>query len=151
MDKTRITSDDLVDYLVDKGEHHQMEDFEAGDIDCRIKRYGYYDIGKMPISSSIKLGEFSIDNEHVYKIAKSMRSGEIIDPIIYDPIKRSIIDGNHRANAAKKLGMKEISAWIGDVSTFDNDAYHECMAEKFPDSDEWKPDAEEYGIAEDDD
>jgi hypothetical protein len=149
MDETRIKSDDLVDYIVDKGEHHQMEDFERGDIDCRIKRYGYYDLGKMPISS-IKLGEFAIDKRLVVDIAKSIRSGERIDPIVYDPEAGSVIDGNHRANAFAKLGMADINAWIGDKSTYDDEAYHDCMAEKFPDSDEWKPDADEYGIGPED-
>ena len=43
-----------------------------------------------------------IDDEHVRDVIRHVRSGGKIDPIIMGPGK-SIIDGNHRAQAAKKL------------------------------------------------
>ena len=150
IDETSITGEDLVEYLVEAKEHHRMEDFDTGDIDCRIKRYEDYNLGTVRISS-LSLGAFSIDEMRVNTIAASMKSGKLVDPIIYDTVNESIIDGNHRANAAAKIGMPEIRAWIGDKSKYRDESYHECMAEKFRDDDEWRPDADEYGIATDED
>jgi len=129
--------DDIIDIVTEY--HHDPEDFKTGDIDCRIKQYATYTLGTVNIKD-IKLDEWKVNPQLVKTIIDEIKRTGKIDPIVYDPVNKSTIDGIHRESAARLLGKSNIPAWIGDKETFDERAYQDCMSEKFPESEEWLPD-----------
>lgn len=100
--------------------HPREDDFTDGDLLHRIDRYDTYKLTYVDIDDLI-LDEFDIDDEHVDELVELIDSGEDLPPIVFDPIERSIIDGNHRANAYHNAGYKKIKAYVGDSENEDWD------------------------------
>jgi hypothetical protein len=91
--------------------HHTPMDFQEGDIRERIFEYSKYHLDSIPIAS-LNLNEWELDESRVKTIENNIRSAGYIIPIVFDTHKGTIIDGIHRANAAKNLGLIMIPAYI---------------------------------------
>lgn len=100
---------DIYDYVFSI--HHNEVDFDEGDIGDRIYKYDEYELKTISLSK-LNLEEWYADDGMVDEYAEK---GTDIPPIVLGIKNRkyTIIDGVHRANAAKKLGMNEIKAWVG--------------------------------------
>lgn len=93
-------------------EDHWISEAEGGDgrIGARIEAFESYRLERLPLSS-INIGEWDVDEEMVDIYAKLETQ---FPPIIYDPKRKSIIDGAHRCNAAKQKGHDSILAFVGE-------------------------------------
>lgn len=89
--------------------HKRLEDFEDGDIVDRIFAYSHYELREIHISG-LDLNEFGIDEDTVDGYVKN---GDDVAPIIFGSDDGSIIDGNHRANAANVRGESTILGYVG--------------------------------------
>ena len=92
--------------------HHTHEDLIDGDVLQRVHKFDFYRLVDYPIWE-LNLGEFDLEEDRVEEYAKGMASATF-PPIVVDTSwgAPSIIDGIHRANAAKALGMKTIKAYV---------------------------------------
>lgn len=50
----------------------------------------------------------------VVELAESIRENGVLQPILVDATTKVILDGHHRFNAAKRLGMQDIPALLVD-------------------------------------
>ena len=89
--------------------HQRIEDFEDGDIVDRILAYSYYELREILISG-LDLNEFDIDEDTVDGYVED---GDDVAPIVFGSDDGSIIDGNHRANAASVRGKSTILGYVG--------------------------------------
>ena len=106
----QITSEDLIDEL--REIHHTPDDFEDGDIYDRISNHWIWVLKDLNIND-IPEQPYEVGADHLVKIAKEMSSNiSECPPIVYDTETEDVIDGNHRLNAAKKIGLRRISAWV---------------------------------------
>lgn len=101
------TSSSIIGLVCDN--HKRLEDFEDGDIVDRILAYSHYELREIPISD-LDLNEFSIDEDTVDRYVKN---GDDVAPIVFGSDDGSIIDGNHRANAASVRGKSTILGYVG--------------------------------------
>jgi hypothetical protein len=105
-----------------KSIHHTYNDLGEGDLTDRIYWFNQYKLVDLPISN-IKLSEWDLDDDRVTQhMEKIVKSRHTMPPIIFDPIRKSIIDGTHRANAYYNLGYKTIPAYVGTIKS---DSYGE--------------------------
>lgn len=116
----KITADDAVDDAI--GLHHTPDDFEDGDIAQRIYAFKSYTLTRIPLGQ-IDNDEYYYDEEDVAMFAARETP---FPPILYDPVKKSIIDGTHRVNAAILRGDTHILAYVGDVET-----HHPIIGESY--------------------
>jgi len=105
---------DVYDYIYDI--HRNKEDFDEGDLSDRIGQFIHYKIMEIP-TSKINMDEWELDedymNDYIEKY-KEMGSYPLIVLGDYDDRwGYTIIDGNHRANALRKLGFKTIVCFVG--------------------------------------
>jgi hypothetical protein len=98
------TADAVLDYV--KRKHHDFR------MDHAILMYPRWQLKKMPLRNLI-IADYSdrdIDLDQVDLVKKEPERKINQSPIVVDHAG-AIIDGNHRAFAAKELGMTHIPAW----------------------------------------
>lgn len=128
-----ISGLDLAHLIQSQDIHHTPEDFLDGDLDANICSFGSYRLKIIPLDQ-IKHDLFTTFDALFHHYAE--QSSETAPPIIYDPIHKIAIDGNHRCKAALLRGETEILAYVGDPDTYDPvDEQH----------DEWRPKKEYNG------
>jgi len=98
------------------GFHHTPEDFNDGDIYQNITSFGEYQLKRFPLSG-LNLNLYYVDDDRVAEY--STKVSDSAPPVIINPVDRVIIDGFHRANAAKKRGETDILAYVGVESTYE--------------------------------
>jgi GNAT superfamily N-acetyltransferase/RNA:NAD 2'-phosphotransferase (TPT1/KptA family) len=117
---------DIYEYC--KSHHHNPEDFYEGDIGERIEHYPFYILQKVPLSK-IDTNEWDTLEDVVAEYAGLNTP---FPPIVIYP-DGTIVDGTHRANAAKQRGDTEILAWVG-------------TRKKNASEDDWGEEGDEYNF-----
>jgi hypothetical protein len=96
--------------------HRNEEDFYEGDIGERIERFPNYVVAKVPINK-INMDEYYIDDDYVNEYVDKFKETKSYPPIVLGYYDNNwgydIIDGTHRANALRKLGLKSIICFVG--------------------------------------
>lgn len=97
--------------------HRNEEDFYDGDIGERIENFPKYQVAVIPIDK-IMLEEYELDDFYLKKYIEKYKEIGSYPPIVlgyYDGHwgHYDIIDGNHRANALERIGLKEIVCFVG--------------------------------------
>ena len=90
-----------------KSIHYDQGDFMEI-ISKKINRYQDYILKKIRLSSLIP--DWNMDLNRAKEYAEMHTD---VPPIVYDRLGKSIIDGNHRVEAAKMRGDKTILAYVG--------------------------------------
>lgn len=104
-----IDTDSLLNLLLDL--HHTPEDFSDGDLSKRLYRFRQYELVELPLSD-INPEEWYHDEDMSLEYSRR-EIGDDFPPIVYDAVKKSIIDGTHRTHAAIMSGQKTIRAYVG--------------------------------------
>lgn len=100
----------FVEYLVIQAD--KFEDcFVYGDLGDRLEEYEKYKLKEIPIDK-LNLNEWDLDEDYVEEYKNKYLENKDYPPIVVDS-DYGIIDGLHRANALKKLGLEKIMAFIG--------------------------------------
>ena len=102
---------DVLDYV--KKNHHNWSD----DLDYSVLNHGEWDMDRVPMSM-VKVKDYDDDNDAYGRIQdfdddtidRISKEEILARPIVLDH-NGVVIDGNHRAFKAKRLGMKEIPAY----------------------------------------
>ena len=91
--------------------HREPDDWigEDGYIGENIERFSFYKLERLPLAT-LNLDEWEVEEDLVRDYAER---GTPFPPIVYDPQRKSIIDGTHRCNAAKQRGDDSILAFVG--------------------------------------
>lgn len=92
--------------------HRNYDDFIEGDISNRIENYSSYTLKNIPISN-IDIDEFEVQDDLVNDYINHYIDTKKMIPIVVGS-DFEIIDGIHRANAAYKLNLKNIDAFVGN-------------------------------------
>jgi hypothetical protein len=96
--------------------HNNYDDFIDGDIGERIERFPKYRLSLVDIDK-INTDEYYLDEDMVDEYVEKYKKTETYPPIVlgyYDSRwGYGIIDGNHRANALKTIGLKKIKCFVG--------------------------------------
>ncbi len=79
------------------------------EIDEWVYQFDWFTLDKIPLES-LSLKKYGINQD---KISKYIDMSGNIPPIVIDGNSNWIIDGYHRANAAKMRGDKYIMAYVG--------------------------------------
>jgi hypothetical protein len=111
--ENKILADDVYEQV--RLIHHRKEDFDEGDIEDRIFQFSYYIETEVPVEN-IDNEDYNISDDIVDDLIKKIKLGEKITPVVlYEYLKGNydVIDGVHRVTAYKKLGIKNITAWVG--------------------------------------
>lgn len=101
---TKLPADQIVEYVK---EQHQREDWEDTDLEERIYLYAEFEL-KNVNPKKLNLGSFDIDWEYAGQLTEQDIKKH---PIVIGDYGE-IIDGNHRAEQAAKLGLTSIPAWV---------------------------------------
>ena len=108
------SSDEIIDIVYDI--HRDPSDFEDDDdfsgLATTIRKYDNYKLEKIDISD-IGKHHIKFDHKRVKKIMSEILQNPNYPPIVYDKDIDLIIDGVHRFEALKLLGVKKIKAWVG--------------------------------------
>lgn len=96
--------------------HRNEEDFYDGDIVERIEKFPKYIVADIPINK-INMDEYQLDDDYVNDYVEMYKQMGTYPPIVLGYYDNSwgydIIDGTHRANALRKLGIKSIISFVG--------------------------------------
>ena len=96
--------------------HYKRDyDFWEGDLGERIEKYSYYVVKEIPIED-IEMDEYQLDEDDVEEYIEMCKEKGFYPPIVLG--KKSygyynIIDGTHRANALRKIGLESIICFVG--------------------------------------
>ena len=104
---------------VQKLHHKRKEDFWEGDLGERIEKYPFYIVKEIPIEQ-IEMDEFQVDDDDVEEYVELFKKLNSYPPIVLTKKQYGyyyIIDGTHRANALRKLGLKSIICFVGKKKT----------------------------------
>lgn len=120
-----LSESDIYNYVQEL--HRNEEDFYDGDLGERIGQFDKYVLTEVKIES-IDIEEFELDEDYMNDYIDMYKSSNNYPPIVLDGDLGvssgrwrngkyvnlyTIIDGNHRANALSKIGIKNIKAWVG--------------------------------------
>jgi hypothetical protein len=100
---------------VQKLHHKREEDFWEGNLGERIEKYPFYIVKEIPIEQ-IEMDEFEIDEDDVEEYVELFKKLNSYPPIVLTKKQYGyyyIIDGAHRANALRELGLKSIISFVG--------------------------------------
>ena len=100
---------------VQKLHHKRKEDFWEGDLGERIEKYPFYVVKEIPIEQ-IEMDEFQVDDDDVEEYIELFKKLNSYPPIVLTKKQSGyyyIIDGTHRANALRELGLKSIICFVG--------------------------------------
>ena len=96
--------------------HRNDDDFYDGDIGERIERFPKYIVKEVMIDK-ICMDEYELDNDYVDEYIEKYKEIGTYPPIVLGYYDNNwgydIIDGTHRANALKILGLKTIISFVG--------------------------------------
>ena len=110
-----IIDEDIV-YTYAQKIHDNYDDFIDGDLGERIERFPKYKVSVIDIDK-INTDEYYLDEDKMNDYIEEYKSKKTYPPIIlgyYDSNwGYDIIDGNHRANALKIIGLKKIKCLVG--------------------------------------
>ena len=98
--------------------HYRKEDFDEGDLTDRLYSFRSYKKGIIDLRG-INLHQFDICENTVDEYKAAYIANGPGPELVYDPVNNSLIDGNHRANAAFELGVFYLEAFIGDAATYE--------------------------------
>ena len=98
--------------------HPHETDFDEGDLEDRIYCFSSYKKGIIDLRG-LNLHEFDICEQTVEEYKALYKANGPGPELVYDPVNNSLIDGNHRANAAFELGVYYVEAFIGDADTYE--------------------------------
>jgi len=104
---------------VQKLHHKRKEDFWEGDLGERIEKYPFYIVKEIPIEQ-IEMDEFQVDDDDVEEYVELFKKLNSYPPIVLTKKQYGyyyIIDGTHRANALRELGLKSIICFVGKKKT----------------------------------
>ena len=108
------SSDEIIDVVYDI--HRDPTDFDDDDdfsgLATTIRKYDNYKLEEIDISD-IGKHHTNFDRNRVEKIMNEILQNPNYPPIVYDKDIDLIIDGVHRFEALKLLGVKKIKAWVG--------------------------------------
>ncbi len=108
------SSDEIIDIVYDI--HRIPSDFEDDDdfsgLATTIRKYDNYKLEEIDISD-IGKHHIKFDHKRVEKIMSEIQQNPNYPPIVYDKDIDLIIDGVHRFEALKLLGVKKIKTWVG--------------------------------------
>ena len=109
-----FTESDIYPYV--QNIHKNEDDFYDGDIGERIERFKKYEVALIDVDK-INMDEYYLDDDIVNKYINIYKENKTYPPIVlgyYDSNwGYDIIDGNHRANALKEFGLKQILCFVG--------------------------------------
>ena len=109
-----LSGDDVYSYC--QKLHRNEEDFWEGDLGERIERFPKYMVAEMPIDN-ICTDEYDLDDDKVQEYVDKFKESSGYPPIVlgyYDSRwGYDIIDGNHRVNALKEMGVKSVRCFVG--------------------------------------
>jgi len=96
--------------------HSNEDDFESGDLLERIYAAPNYVLKNIPLDM-IDTERYNLDENIVKELGKVdvKKWAPIVLHKIKGYSKYDIVDGNHRANAAKRMGLKTIRAYVGAI------------------------------------
>lgn len=100
----RLTSNEMSGVLRKQFEAGGGTDYRGTDLPGEVRRFDSFVRGEIDLSD--------VDQSHVY-FRDDARS-HTLGPVVYDPITRRVIDGNHRVREAIARGEKTISGFIGE-------------------------------------
>ena len=106
LNENKVSSSDV--YTLTKEIHRDEADFDEGDLGDRIYKYDIYEGRDVPIENIISPWHFDDDLVDEYVEVGSTN----MPPIVIDH-DYEIIDGTHRFEAAKRLGLETIKAYVG--------------------------------------
>lgn len=95
---------------------HTTELDSDQDLDDRIYSNKYYSLTEIPINEI--MSPYEVDYDKVHEYIEEYKNNSNYPPIVvdknttYGPRKYEIIDGTHRLDALKRLGLKTIKAYI---------------------------------------
>jgi len=101
-----------------KSSHPRQEDFDEGDLTDRLYCFSSYKKGILDLRG-LNLHQFDICEDTVQEYKAAYVAHGPGPELVYDPVNNSLIDGNHRANAAFELGEFYLEAFIGDAATYE--------------------------------
>ncbi len=105
---------DIYEY-VRKLHYKRSEDFWEGDLGERIERFPYYKVMEIPIGD-IEMDEYQLDEDDMEEYVDMYRERGTYPPIVLGKKQYgyyNIIDGTHRANALKEIGLESIVCFVG--------------------------------------
>ena len=95
--------------------HNNYDDFIDGDLGERIERFSKYKVALIDIDK-IVTDEYYLDDDMMDDYIDKYENNKSYPPIVlgyYNNWGYDIIDGNHRANALKTIGVKKIKCLVG--------------------------------------
>lgn len=111
---TILSSDDVYSYC--QKLHRNEEDFWDGDIGERIEKFSKYQVVEIPLDK-IVTDEYDLDDDKVQEYVDKFKESSNYPPIVLGYYDNrwgyDIIDGNHRANALKELGIVNVKCFVG--------------------------------------
>jgi hypothetical protein len=93
----------------------RKEDFWEGDLVQRIEKYPYYVVKEIPIDD-IDMDIYQVDEDDMEEYIELFKELQSYPPIVVtkkDYGYHNIIDGTHRANALRELGLTSIVCFVG--------------------------------------
>lgn len=97
-----------------KSFHHNLADFEEGDLIDRIHNYSYWKLVDYDISK-LQLDEWYVEEEYVEDYVEETKNNPNYPPVIIDDKSSNIptiVDGTHRLNALNELGHTTVKAYV---------------------------------------
>ena len=96
--------------------HRNDEDFYEGDIGQRIEEYSNYKVLEIPINT-ICTDEYELDEDYLQDYILKYKELGTYPPIVLGRLDKefgyNIIDGNHRVNGLKEIGVETIICFVG--------------------------------------
>ena len=117
---TNVTVGDVYDEseiytYIQKLHYKRKEDFWEGDLGERIEQHPYYVVKEIPIDE-IEMDVYQVDEDDLEEYVELFKELQLYPPIVLDKKEYGyydIIDGTHRANALRELGIKSIICFVG--------------------------------------
>lgn len=100
--------------------HYKRDyDFWEGDLGDRIEKYPYYIVKEVSIQD-IGMDEYQLDEDDMVEYIEMFNEKGSYPPIVLGKKSHgyyNIIDGTHRANALREIGLKSIICFVGMKKT----------------------------------
>lgn len=107
--KPLVSGDEIYEYI--RYIHNDPNDFYDGDLSDRIESYDNYKLENVKIDD-IDCDEFFMRDYDIPDFIKMYKNGSEF-PIIVLSHDYRVIDGTHRCQSAKQIGLKMIKAYVG--------------------------------------
>lgn len=96
--------------------HYKRDyDFWEGDLGERIEKYPYYVVKEISIKD-IEMDEYQLDEDDMEEYIEMFKERGSYPPIVLGKKSygyHNIIDGTHRANALREIGLESIICFVG--------------------------------------